>query len=100
MNASITLLVSVTTDQLLVPSGAVRRQGGQNFVYVPGEGDAPPVQKPVVVAGTDGTNTAIATGVAEGDVVLLGAIASATPVATQATGGGGRIGGGGGGGIR
>jgi len=106
MNASITLLVSVTENQLLVPAGAVRRQGNQTFVYVPGEGGGTPVQKAVVTAGTDGTNTAITSGVAEGDVVLLGAIGTATPARTGTAAAGGPgggpagVGGGPGGGIR
>ncbi|MSQ30465.1 MAG: HlyD family efflux transporter periplasmic adaptor subunit [Dehalococcoidia bacterium] len=105
MNASVTLLVSSLENQLLVPTGAVRRQGNQSFVYLPGTAGGPPVQKQVVAAGTDGTNTAIASGLAEGDVVLLGAIGTATPAAsrTNAPGGiGGGPGGGpgGGGGIR
>ena len=63
----------------------------------------------MVTAGTDGTNTAIASGLAEGDVVLLGAIGTATPTATrtggttQQQGPGGAppgVGGGPGGGIR
>ncbi|MSQ42270.1 MAG: HlyD family efflux transporter periplasmic adaptor subunit [Dehalococcoidia bacterium] len=106
MNASITLLLSVTENQLLVPSGAVRRQGGQRFVYLPGEAGGEPVQRQVVVAGSDGTNTAITSGLNEGDTVLLGAIGTATPTAvrtvTGAVGGGapGGPGGPGGGGIR
>ena len=109
MNASVTLLVSVVENQLLVPNGAVRRQGNQSFVYQPATTPGgQPIQKPVVTAGTDGTNTAIASGLAEGDTVLLGAIGTATPTAsrTGATGTnnqqqpGGGIGGGPGGGIR
>lgn len=106
MNASVTLLVSVVENQLLVPAGAVRRQGNQQFVYTPATtpGGAP-VQKAVVTGGTDGTNTAITSGLAEGDTVLLGAIGTATPTATRTgtTGGvGGAPGGpgGGAGGIR
>lgn len=79
MNASVTLLVSVVENQLLVPTGAVRRQGNQSFVYTPGAAGGAPVQKQVVTAGTDGTNTAITSGLAEGDVVILGAIGTATP---------------------
>ena len=69
------------------------------------------MQKSVVTAGTDGTNVAIASGLAEGDVVLLGAIGTATPAASRtagAAGAGGQAGPGGappggggpGGGIR
>ena len=106
MNASITLLVSVIENQLLVPSGAVRRQGNQSFVYMPGPVGGSPVQKPVVTAGTDGTSTAIGSGLAEGDVVLVGAIGTATPTGSRTPspgiggGPGGGSGGGPGGGIR
>ena len=79
MNASVTLLVSVVENQLLVPTAAVRRQGNQSFVYTPAPSGGAPVQKAVVTAGTDGTNTAITSGLAEGDVVILGAIGTATP---------------------
>ena len=100
MNASVRLLVRVVENQLLVPTGAVRRQENQFFVYGPGTAGGAPVQKRVVTAGTDGTNTAIASGVAEGDVVLLGAIGTATPTATRPAGGPPGGGGGVGGGIR
>ncbi|MEI7548596.1 MAG: HlyD family efflux transporter periplasmic adaptor subunit, partial [Actinomycetota bacterium] len=109
MNASITLLVSVTENQLLLPTGAVRRQGNQQFVYQPNPtAGGAPVQKPVTTAGTDGTNIAIASGLAEGDTVLLGAIGTATPAPSKTTGGttggvavgpGGAPGGGGPGGV-
>ena len=99
MNASITLLVSVTENQLLLPTGAVRRQGNQQFVYQPNPtAGGAPVQKPVTTAGTDGTNIAIASGLAEGDTVLLGAIGTATPAASKTGTTGGAAGGPGGGG--
>ncbi len=99
MNASITLLVSVTENQLLLPTGAVRRQGNQQFVYQPNPtAGGAPVQKPVTTAGTDGTNIAIASGLAEGDTVLLGAIGTATPAASKTGTIGGAAGGPGGGG--
>lgn len=99
MNASIALLVSVTENQLLLPTGAVRRQGNQQFVYQPNPtAGGAPVQKPVTTAGTDGTNIAIASGLAEGDTVLLGAIGTATPAASKTGTTGGAAGGPGGGG--
>ena len=99
MNASITLLVSVTENQLLLPTGAVRRQGNQQFVYQPNPtAGGAPVQKSVTTAGTDGTNIAIASGLAEGDTVLLGAIGTATPAASKTGTIGGAAGGPGGGG--
>ncbi len=103
MNASVTLLVSVVENQLLVPTGAVRRQGNQSFVYTPAEAGGQPVQKPVQTGGSDGTNTAIVNGLVEGDTVVLGAIGTATPTAAapgKAPAGAPGGGGGGVGGIR
>lgn len=72
MNASVTVLLDIKSDVLLVPSATVRQQGSNSFVYVPApEGEIE--QKSVTLGGTDGVQTEIVSGLDEGDVVLMGA---------------------------
>ena len=72
MNASVTILVDIKSDVLLVPSAAVRQQGRNSFVFVSTPQGAVE-QKDVSVGGTDGDRTEILSGLDEGDVVLMGA---------------------------
>ena len=72
MNASVTVLLDIKPDVLLVPSAAIRQQGRISFVYVPTP-DGGIEQKDVTVGGTDGDRTEILSGLKEADVILMGA---------------------------
>ena len=72
MNASVTILVDIKSDVLLVPSAAVRQEGRDSFVYVLTP-ERKIEQKDVTLGGTDGVQTEILSGVDEGDLVLMGA---------------------------
>ena len=72
MNASVTVLVDIKPDVLLVPSAAIRQQRPNSFVYVPTPVGAIE-RKDVTIGGTDGDRTEILSGLDEGDVVLIGA---------------------------
>lgn len=96
MSASVTILVEVVENQLLVPSGAVKRDGAT--VYVNVEADDGSVERRTVTVGqSDATNTAILSGLTEGETVQTGSVVSAASAATTtagANGGGGFPGGG------
>lgn len=72
MSGSVILVQSVSENVLLVPSGAVRRENRQSVVLVP-DGNGGTQSKPVVVGGTDGTRTIIASGLDEGETVVTSA---------------------------
>ncbi|MCZ6707230.1 MAG: HlyD family efflux transporter periplasmic adaptor subunit [Chloroflexi bacterium] len=107
MTASVTLLLNVTGDVLLIPSTAVRTEDGAQFVLVPSESGEDERVSVTPGASQDG-QTIILSGLSEGDVVLTGgftattaAPATTTQTPTQPGGGfGGGFGprGGGGGG--
>lgn len=80
MSGSVILVQSVSENVLLVPSGAVRREGRQSVVLVP-DGAGGTQSKPVVVGGTDGSRTVITSGLDDGAVVVTSAI-RATGTAT------------------
>ena len=83
MSANVTILESVKTDVLLVPTTAIKRQGRTTFVLVP-DANGKPTQKNVGIGGNDNTNTEIVTGLNEGDVVLIGAtLTTGTPTASS-----------------
>jgi len=87
---------------LLVPTGAIKRQGTTRYVVVKKD-DGTTENVNVTVGGADNTNTQILTGLTEGQKVVLGATTAArgtTPTTAAGAGafpGGGFPGGGGGG---
>ena len=86
MSGSIILVQSVSENVLLVPSGAIRREGRQSVVLVP-DGAGGTQSKPVVVGGTDGSRTVITSGLDDGAVVVTSAIrATGTPTGTARPG--------------
>ncbi len=112
MSASVTVLLAIEADLLLVPIGAVRQLGDDYFVVVPAEGELT-TRTAVVPGTTDGVLVAIQSGLDDGDEVLIGVDTSGSvpyrgdatfdaPAAQQpagaGAGGGGRFGGGGAGG--
>jgi HlyD family secretion protein len=100
MSASVTMLASVKSNVLLLPTGAIKRQGTTRYVVVKND-DGTTKNVNVTIGGADGTNTEIASGITEGTKVVLGATTAATgttPTTGNAGGGGFQFGPGGGGG--
>jgi len=90
MNANVIILLDLKEDALLVPTAAVKRQGRTSYVLVI-QPDGTTKQQTVGTGGSDNTNTAITTGLNEGDKVLVGvaATAGASRTPTRAAGAGG-----------
>lgn len=83
MSANVSLLESVKTNVLLVPTTAIKRQGRTTFVLIP-DAAGKPTQQTVGLGGSDSTNTEIVSGLNDGDVVLIGAtLTTGTPVASS-----------------
>ena len=108
MNATATLITNTYTDLLLVPTGAVRRVGRDQVVFVMSPDGETAEQHTVTVGVSDGTVTEILSGVDEGATIVTNPAAlfsdqSATPTATVPAGGqrfgGGGFGPGDGGGV-
>ena len=90
MTASVTVVLSVTDDALLLPTTAIKRSGRTSVVNLKLP-DGTLEQRTVTTGGTDSTNTAILTGLVEGDVVQIGTTAvapGATASRTAAPAGG------------
>ena len=77
MNASVQVLVKVTADVLLVPTTAVKRTGQQQYVNVQKD-DGTIEQVNITVSGADATNSAVATGLTEGQKVVTSTLPTAT----------------------
>ena len=90
MTASVTVVLSVTDDALLLPTTAIKRSGRTSVVNLKLP-DGTLEQRTVTTGGTDSTNTAILSGLVEGDVVQIGTTAvapGATASRTAAPAGG------------
>ena len=72
MNASVSVLLDIKAEVLLLPSAAIRRQGTSAFVFVPTSGGGAE-RKDITIGGTDGDVTEVLTGLDEGETVLMGA---------------------------
>jgi multidrug efflux pump subunit AcrA (membrane-fusion protein) len=69
LSASAEVLVDRAEDVLLAPSGAVKQEDGQTFVYVK-NGES--IEKRVVTIGpAQGAQVALTSGVSEGDMVVI-----------------------------
>jgi hypothetical protein len=95
MSATITIILTVDEDLLLVPNGAVKRQGATSFVNVIKD-DGSVEQRTVTTGKSDSTNTSITTGLTEGETVQTGTVTTqasttgaATPQGPRATPAGG-----------
>lgn len=86
MSASVTVLLNVVEDTILVPTSAIRRQGRTTFVLVL-KPDGTTEQRTVVTGGTDATNTSITSGLEENEVIVIGG--STTAARTPGAGAGG-----------
>ncbi len=71
MSGSVTILTDIKSDVLLAPSAAIRQQGSDAFVYVRGF-DGSPERREITIGGTDSERTEVLSGLAEGDIVLMG----------------------------
>ena len=93
MNASITVLLRVDDNQLLVPNGALKREGRESYVMIKNASGAQ--ERVVITTGsTNGTNTIVASGLEEGATVLIitpapGTLPAATGTPKAITGGAG-----------
>jgi len=88
MTASVTVVLSVTQDALLLPTTAIKRSGRTSVVSLKLP-DGTFEQRTVTTGGTDTKNTSVLTGLVEGDVVQIGGTTSAatagrTPTAAAA----------------
>ena len=84
----------VAAAVVLLPTTAIRRQGRTTFVYKKKD-DGTMEQVTITTSGSDSTNTGIATGLVEGDKVVVGAVpgsptarASTSPTRAPTTAGG------------
>ncbi|MCZ2108663.1 MAG: HlyD family efflux transporter periplasmic adaptor subunit [Dehalococcoidia bacterium] len=92
MSATVVVVEAVQSDVLLVPTTAIKRQGRTTYVLVP-TGNGATEQRTVTTAGSDNSNTAIATGLNEGDKVVIGAATTGNgATATRTTEAGGQFG--------
>ncbi len=86
MNASITVLLRVEENALLVPNAAIKRVNRQPVVTIKNEAGAQE-EIQVTVGSTNGTSTVITEGVSEGQTVLIiTQAAGASPTAAAKTG--------------
>ncbi|MEP7215902.1 MAG: HlyD family efflux transporter periplasmic adaptor subunit [Anaerolineaceae bacterium] len=84
MSASVTVILSVTQDALLLPTTAIKRSGRTSVVSLKLP-DGTIEQRTVTTGGTDSTNTAILTGLVEGDVVQVGGTIASTTAGRTTT---------------
>jgi HlyD family secretion protein len=77
MNANGQLTTSSKADIVVVPPRALRRRGSEQIVDVRRDGTV--VEQVVTTGVSDNSNVEVVTGLAEGDVVVLPAVAGAGP---------------------
>ena len=71
MNASVTILLEIKENVLIVPAQAVQSDNGRDVVMVMGEDQTGTMEVPVTTGITNGNQTEIISGVEEGQVVLI-----------------------------
>lgn len=71
------IITNILDNMVLVPSAAVQAANGQSTVRILKNGQAS--QVPVEVGGSNDTQTAIISGINEGDIVITGVISVKTP---------------------
>lgn len=71
MTANVTFQVATRKATLLLPATAVQNRGGKTVVLQPSGGDTPPSEHEIRVGLTDGRQTEVLEGLAEGDAVLM-----------------------------
>lgn len=81
---NVRLLVETETGALVVPGAAVQRGPNGTFVYVVRENDTVEL-RPVIVQATEGGETAIASGLSPGDLVVTAGLDRLRPDAAVTT---------------
>ena len=71
MNASVTMLLEIKEDVLIVPAQAIQSDKGREFVTVLGQDRMATDRVPVSIGITNGNQTEIISGLGEGQVVLI-----------------------------
>lgn len=71
MTAAVTIAVGEHPNVIAVPNEAIKPGKTGSFVWILKAGAKEPEMQPVETGATDGTNTEITSGVAEGDTVVL-----------------------------
>jgi len=94
MSVSASIITDVVSNAIIVPSGSVKNEGGENYVEVL-KGSVPE-RKTVTVGAANNTQTEIKSGLIEGDQVVTQTIdPNASPRSSTTQGGGAfRLGGG------
>jgi len=95
MSVASSIITDVKQSVLMVPSSAVKSQGGNTYVEV--LNGATPEQKNVTVGASNSTSTEILSGINEGDNVVTQTINASSSTAASSTSSTNRTGGGGGG---
>ena len=81
MNASVTMLLEIKEDVLIVPTRAVQSNNGREVVTVMSQDQTTTTNVPVRTGITNGDQTEIISGLEEGQVVLLpGASDASIPI--------------------
>ena len=81
MNASVTMLLEIKEDVLIVPARAVQNDNGREVVTVMSQDQTKTTNVPVRTGITNGDQTEIISGLEEGQVVLLpGASGASIPI--------------------
>tara|TARA_B100001750_G_C15306948_1_gene495203 strand:- start:11 stop:709 length:699 start_codon:yes stop_codon:yes gene_type:complete len=87
MNASVTMLLEIKEDVLIVPAQAIQSDKGREVVTVLGQDRMTTNSVPVSIGITNGDQTEITSGLEEGEVVLIpGASDASIPVSSPSNG--------------
>ena len=87
MNASVTMLLEIKEDVLIVPAQAIQSDKGREVVTVLGQDRMTTNSAPVSIGITNGDQTEITSGLEEGEVVLIpGASDASIPVSSPSNG--------------
>lgn len=77
MSCTVELVSERVDDVLIVPKRAITTEGRKNYVQLK-QADGTVIQQEVTLGFTDGTNYEVISGLAEGDIVLIGSQISST----------------------
>jgi len=87
MNASVTMLLEIKEDVLIVPAQAIQSDKGREVVHLLGQDQMTTTSVPVSIGITNGDQTEIISGLEEGQVVLIpGATDASIPISSPSNG--------------
>jgi len=87
MNASVTMLLEIKEDVLIVPAQAIQSDKGREVVTLLGQDQMTTTSVPVSIGITNGDQTEIISGLEEGQVVLIpGASDASIPISSPSNG--------------